>query len=212
MGIERIFASHSSRTAHRIAASLSKQQMNVVTSSETPRDVGSMRLMELHAVALERGLDEQTVNAVMDGADPRTALLELLEQHKIGAGRDLVAALTNGSADEREVAYVAIESVARSQSSSDGQQEVALVVACVQPIISSVLLAPVSKIDQKEFTRASLLLYTMCKVNNCRSICAVMAEMMREDENGVSLYFNTWTSETNALACVRAPNSSLVRG
>ena len=176
--------------------------MNAEASAST--DVGSMRLMELHALALERGLNEQIVSAVMDGADPRAALLALLEQQKIDGCCDLVGALTNGTADEREAAYVAIESIARSTSLSDGQQEVALVVACAKPLIVSVLLAPVSKVDQKEWTRASLLLYTMSKVDNCRGMCAVMAELNREDENGLSIYFNTWTSKTNALGCVRA--------
>ena len=127
-----------------------------------------------------------------------------MPQQGIDGGRDgLVAALTNGSAEEREAAYVAIEAaVARSASSSGepdaAEREVALVVACVKPLIISVLLAPVSKVDQMEWTRASLLFYTMSKVNNCRSMCAVMAEANREDENGVSLYVSTWASETNS--------------
>ena len=50
--------------------------------SAVRRDTGGMRLMELHALALEDGLDAGAVDAAMDGDDPRAALLALLQPHR----------------------------------------------------------------------------------------------------------------------------------
>jgi len=124
-----------------------------------------------------------------------------------GEAARLAAALAAGTAEEREAAYANIETAATLSGGAQGEA-VALVVACVKPLIVSVLLAPAAKIGQEEWTRASLLLYTMSKVNQCRDMVAVVAEANRNDENGFPLYLNTWTSKTNILAVVLAKDAS----
>ena len=99
--------------------------------SAATRAVGGMRLMELHALALEEGLDEDAVDVAMDGDDPRAALLVLLQPRPaMGAeappseAATIAAALSNGSAEEREAAYTALEAT----------RDVALAASSVEPL------------------------------------------------------------------------------
>ena len=59
----------------------------------------------------------------------------------------IAAALANGTATERESAYATIEGVVRGVGS---EEVVALAVACVKPLIVSVLCAPASRIAVTE--------------------------------------------------------------
>eukprot|EP01050_Picozoa_sp_SAG11_P016559 SAG11_NODE_2274_length_3591_cov_3.168671_4_plen_120_part_00 len=85
----------------------------------------------------------------------------------------VAAALAEDGAEERASAYSAIQAAVR-----DGVT--AFVVACVQPLIMSVLRAPASKVGVEEWRRVSLLLYEMVKVDDM----AVSAEMMRPNDAG----------------------------
>jgi hypothetical protein len=115
-----------------------------------------------------------------------------------------IAEWLEGTAAEREAAFAAIEAAARSNTRQGGAldgEAVALVVACVEPIIASVLLAPASKLGRAEWTRASLLLFEMAKLD----LLAVGAELLRrKDDQGVPLFLGTWSSETNLLAEILA--------
>ena len=70
----------------------------------------------------------------------------------------ITAALTTGTAEEREAAYSALDSAVTDQS-------IALLIAAVQPLMRAVLCAPASKIGADEHVRAALLLYEMTKVD-----------------------------------------------
>lgn len=89
----------------------------------------------------------------------------------------LTAAFAEGSTEEREAAYAAIESVVRGV---DKAQAVAVAMACVRPLIGDVLCAPASEVGRAEYTRAAVVLSEMCTVD----MVAVCAEGMRKDEAG----------------------------
>ena len=76
----------------------------------------------------------------------------------------IAAALADGTAAERECAYAAIESAVRGASAERGasvekDEAVALAVACVKPLVVSVLCAPATKIAQPEYLRALVLIF-----------------------------------------------------
>jgi hypothetical protein len=114
----------------------------------------------------------------------------------------IAAALAAGGAVEREAAYASIEGAVRAAPAAGGAwaQAVAFAVACTRPLIVSVLLAPAAKVGQAEWTRATLLLYEMCKLE----MIAVIGEASRKDEEGVSLWTRVWMSQDNALAAIVA--------
>jgi hypothetical protein len=115
----------------------------------------------------------------------------------------IAAALAAGGAAERERAYAAVEGVVRGAAFSGGGkgQATALAVACVEPLIVSVLCAPASRVGEAEWVRASLLLYEMCKVN----LVAVSAELFRKTAaGGGPLFFTVWAAPGTALAAVVA--------
>jgi len=118
----------------------------------------------------------------------------------------IASALAQGGAEEREAAYASIEAAVRAAPPSGAarEQTVAFAVACVKPLVTAVLSAPATKIARAESTRATLLLYEMCKVD----MIAVMGEANRKDEHGVSLYLNTWASPDNAFAVMLAKEPS----
>eukprot|EP01043_Picozoa_sp_COSAG02_P058079 COSAG02_NODE_7167_length_3141_cov_3.358317_4_plen_70_part_00 len=64
----------------------------------------------------------------------------------------ITGVLAQGGAEEREEAYVAIEGAIRTPSGGV-DPAVALVKACVEPLIHHVLCAPASKIDEAEYVR-----------------------------------------------------------
>jgi hypothetical protein len=96
--------------------------------------------------------------------------------------------LRSGSTEEREAVYVTIESAVK-------QQAIALVVACVKPLIDSVLCAPASRVGVVEWRRASLLLYEMSKHH-----FAVSAEMHRKNDEGKLHIHTIWTAPGTIFA------------
>jgi hypothetical protein len=114
-----------------------------------------------------------------------------------------VAALAQGGAEERERAYATIEGAVRAApaSSDSGKgQAIALAVACVRPLVESVLCAPASKVGEAEYRRAAVLLYEMCKVD----MVAVVAETYRKDDEGVILWIKTYTAPDTVFAAMVA--------
>eukprot|EP01048_Picozoa_sp_COSAG05_P002803 COSAG05_NODE_122_length_17611_cov_47.044655_1_plen_598_part_00 len=98
------------------------------------------------------------------------------------SSQKLTAALAKGGAEDREHSYATIEGAVRSAaSSSSNEQAISLSVACVGPLIESVLCAPASRIGEAEYLRASVLLYDMCKLDTPM----VSAETLRKDADGV---------------------------
>jgi hypothetical protein len=72
----------------------------------------------------------------------------------------IASALAEGGPEEREAAYAAIEDTVRAAPPSGGgrEQAIALAVACVKPLIMSVLCAPASRVAVAEWRRAAVLL------------------------------------------------------
>ena len=172
--------------------------------SAATRAVGGMRLMELHALALEEGLDEDAVDVAMDGDDPRAALLVLLQPRPaMGAeappseAATIAAALAHDSAGEREAAYDAIDGAVK-------EKNLALVVACARPLIQSVLCAPLSRVGAEEWRRAALLLYEMTKVDDV----AVLGEMCRKDDQGDPLHSTIFSAPGTVLTVMLAKEPS----
>ena len=99
------------------------------------------------------------------------------------SSQKLTDALATGGAEDREHSYATIEGAVRSALSSSicNEQAIALSVACVGPLIGSVLCAPASRIGEAEYLRASVLLYDMCKLDTLM----VSAETLRKDADGV---------------------------
>jgi hypothetical protein len=162
------------------------------------RELRAMRLTELRSLALERRLDEQLVDAAMDGEpDPKSCLLSLLERAPRAA---VLGALTGGSAEERGAAYGTLENAV---AMGDGEAT-ALMTASVKPLIQSVLCASADVVGVDEYQRAALLLYEMTKTDTV----AVCAEIMRNDEHGVSLWMNMFTAPGTvfAAAVAKAPS------
>eukprot|EP01043_Picozoa_sp_COSAG02_P050300 COSAG02_NODE_5156_length_4583_cov_2.229706_2_plen_530_part_00 len=110
---------------------------------------------------------------------------------------DIMASLADGDADEREAAYVALEAAVRGALSP---AVVALAVACVEPLISSVLCAPASRVGADEWMRASLLLY---EVGKC-DVFAVGAALYRKNDEGLHLLFSAFAAPDTALAAMLA--------
>ena len=169
--------------------------------------LAEMRVMALRALALERGLGEEDVEQAMDSAQPKAALIRLLQAAAAArpaaapSAAHIAEALASGGAEQREAAYASVEGAVRAAPSGAARrQTAAFAVACVKPLIVSVLSAPASKIGQAEWTRAMLLLYEMSKLD----MIAVKAEASRKDESGVSLFFSTWSSPDNAFATMLA--------
>ena len=160
-----------------------------------------MRLMALHALAIERELDEADVEAAMDSGEPKAALIQLLQTavaRPPSEASRIAAALAEGGGEEREAAYATLEGAVRG---SDGrEQAVALAVACVKPLIVSVLCAPASRIAATEWRRASLLLYELCKLD----FITVCGEMARKDETGVPLWIRIDTAPNTVFAAMIA--------
>eukprot|EP01043_Picozoa_sp_COSAG02_P068075 COSAG02_NODE_11171_length_1777_cov_2.868892_1_plen_409_part_00 len=107
--------------------------------------------------------------------------------------RRITTTFAQGSAEEREAAYVEIEDAVRVACSlpsgsggnrhdaEDAQAEaVALVVGCVQPLIAEVLCASAAKVGWDEHVRAALLLFEMYKAD----LVAVCVELWRKDDAG----------------------------
>jgi hypothetical protein len=170
--------------------------------------------MELHAAALQAGLDEEVVDAAMDGDDPRATLLALLEQQQRPAADEpseearLAAALASGSREEREAAYATIEGVVRGAASTPGEsnkpQALALAVACARPLVVSVLSASASDVGRDEYIRASVLLREMTKLD----MVAVCAEMWRKDDEDSMPFIGLWTSKDTCFAAMLAKGPS----
>lgn len=109
----------------------------------------------------------------------------------------VAVALAEDGAEQRLAAYSAIQTAVR-----DGRTD--FVVACVQPLIVSVLCAPASKVEAEEWRRTSLLLYEMVKVDDM----AVSAEMMRPDDEGHLQLYRVWTQPGTVLAEMLAKDPS----
>eukprot|EP01052_Picozoa_sp_SAG31_P059831 SAG31_NODE_19079_length_612_cov_1.964912_1_plen_108_part_01 len=100
---------------------------------------------------------------------------------------DIAAALADGDSEARETVYGTIEAAVRTASTARGgakEEAVAHVIACVKPLIVSVLCAPASRVGAAEWVRASVLLYEMCKAN----MVLVCAETHRKTDAGTPLY------------------------
>jgi hypothetical protein len=112
---------------------------------------------------------------------------------------ELVSALAEGSAEEREAAYERIERAVRAAASEradgDKPEAVALAVACVQPLIESVLCMPASVVGADEWQRVALLLYEMGKLD----VLAVFSAMLRKDEEGTFLIIKIYMAPDSAL-------------
>ena len=149
--------------------------------------------------------------AVESGGRERTCQLAPLDRHVCRAAIEenmasqpeaIAVALAEGTAEQREAACAAIEGAIATATEGAAaargasEQAVALVVACVPPLISGVLCAPASRIAVEEWIRASLLLYAMCKVD----LVAVNAEIYRRSESDIPLFFTIWEAEGTVLA------------
>jgi hypothetical protein len=110
----------------------------------------------------------------------------------------VAAALAEDGAEQRAAAYSAIQAAVRGGGTSD------FVVACVQPLIVSVLCAPAAKVGAEEWRRASLLLYEMVKLDDM----AVSAEMMRPNDAGHLQLYTVWTQPGNVFAEMLAKDPS----
>jgi hypothetical protein len=113
---------------------------------------------------------------------------------------EIVAALAQGDAEERERAYATVEGTAVRGGNA---QAVALAVACVKPLVA-LLCAPAAKVNPTEWVRASLLLYDMGKVDRL----TVTAELFRKNDEGVPLYHTIWTAPDNVFAAMLAKDPS----
>ena len=92
--------------------------------------------------------------------------------------------LADGDAEQREAEYARIEQqIAAAGAPGDQESAVALVVASVKPLIEHVLCAAASRVPTEEWTRASVLLYEMIKVDMLK----VCAEFNRKTEEGIPL-------------------------
>ncbi len=112
---------------------------------------------------------------------------------------EIEAALAEGGAEARDAAYGKIEAAVRTASTAhDGGKEeaVAFVIACVKPLIVSVLCAPASRVDEAEWVRASVLLYEMCKAD----MVMVCAETHRKTAAGIPLYFSIFAAPDTVFA------------
>jgi hypothetical protein len=112
----------------------------------------------------------------------------------------IASTLADGTAEEREAAYATIESSVRAASTArDGskkEEAIALVIACVKPMVESVLCAPASRVGEAEWVRASILLYEMCKAD----MVLVCAETHRKTADGIPLYFSIFTAPGTVFA------------
>ena len=125
----------------------------------------------------------------------------------------VVAAFAEGNAEEREVAYAALESAVRAAPSPSvagggGQKKnreaVALAKACAGPIITDVLCAPASKVGRAEYVRAAVLLCEMTKLG----MVMVLAEAFRKDDAGAIPLISMWSTPDTALAEMLAQEPS----
>jgi len=176
--------------------------------------LSAMRVMALHEMTLAEGVPASVADDAMDDDDPKAALIELLtarvpqrpqpepEPAEGGEARHgaIAAALADGSAEEREAAYAAIEAAvlraAPPSAAARDEDSAALVIGAANPIVRSVLCAPASRIGLEEWRRASLLLFEMTKID----MLSVCAELWRRDEHGVLAFFNVWTAPDSVLA------------
>ena len=114
----------------------------------------------------------------------------------------IAAALADGTAEARALAYESIEEAMRTASggSSGGAAQAALV-ACVRPLVVSVLCSPASRVGEAEYRRAALLLYEMAKApSSAEMMVAVVAEGYRRDDDGRGLFHATWTAPDTVFA------------
>ena len=111
-----------------------------------------------------------------------------------------VLASEQSSAAEREAAYVSIESCLRAAAEGGGDDTrlaaVELAVACSEPLASSVLCAPSSRVGAVEWRRASLLLVEMAKLDPI----AVCGKTIRRNDEGSKPVFAVWTASGTAFA------------
>ena len=105
--------------------------------------------------------------------------------------------LADGDAEQREAEYARIEQqIAAAGAPGDQESAVALVVASVRPLIEHVLCAASSRIATEEWTRASVLLYEMIKVDMLK----VCAEFNRKTEEGIPLHMTIFTAPDSVFA------------
>jgi hypothetical protein len=105
----------------------------------------------------------------------------------------IAAAFADGTAEEREAAYVTLEGAVKAPA-------IALLVACVKPLIQAVLCAPASKVGAEEYRRASLLLYEMAKAD----MVAVPGAGWARGEQGLPLCLNILTAPDTVFAAILA--------
>ena len=119
------------------------------------------------------------------------------------------AALADGSEEEREAAYASLEGSVRSVVDSrsgggrEAEQAVALAVACVKALVTSVLCAPASQVGVAEWQRSSLLLAEMAKLD-----IAVCGEMWQLDDAGTPVLCTVWTAPDSIFAAMLAREPS----
>jgi hypothetical protein len=107
-----------------------------------------------------------------------------------------VIASIRGDRDQREAAFVELDTIiARGDSSGGGEREalVDVAVACVGPLIKTVFAADVSVVDAAEFRRAHLVLGKLSLLDPLRLI----GEWARESRLGIA-----WGTPGNAWAKV----------
>lgn len=127
----------------------------------------------------------------------------------------ITATFAQGSAEEREAAYIEVEEAVRvaclapagsGSNGHEGQQAeaIALVVGCVRPLIAEVLCASATKVRWAEHVRAALLLFEMSKAD----LVAVCVEMWRKDDTGAVGYCRMFVAPDNAHHTMLAKDPS----
>jgi hypothetical protein len=170
-------------------------------------ELSEMRVMALHALALEREISEEDLDAAMDSGEPKAALIRLLVAAQPTASAALVARLRGGAA-EREAAYAELyrREAEHHAASSDGTgpaeladiTELAELAAAVASPLSEVLCKPAAEVSADEYQRAALLLAALSGVDPAR----VGGECCKPDPQcGI---FNAWAAPGSALGVVLA--------
>ena len=116
----------------------------------------------------------------------------------------LAVALAEGGAEERERAYATIEAAVGGLHGSGKGYAAALAEACARPLVVSILCAPASKIAEKEWLRAALLLSEMAKVDPL----AVTAATLRKDNAGTMPFFSIFSAPDTVFAAMLAKDPS----
>jgi hypothetical protein len=139
-----------------------------MSAAAETQDLTKLRLVELHALALEQGLEQDAIDATMDGEAPKASLVALLASSapRLASQQTAttattatidVTALLAGDRGERRAACAALETT----------RDVSLAVACV-PLLCGVLRNSAAETDAAEYSAVSGVLARLVALDPVR--------------------------------------------